>query len=269
MSETQKVVLTSRGLVRHFYKDVPEESIGDDQPWPIEEELIKAPFYPYILHDVPLELEAGLKMKHVFAFLNQDLEYWQLMVGNWVEDYVKQSFEPAPAKNEDGFVITTLFTSIYLDSTCKDKKLQAGFPRVLFGAEGLYKDTGKKTEIGFGNTHMAELNEVPVEMRNDINVEFMDFDLYLSFKKKSSTDKSGALILEDCWLQKHLPWLYFWILRLNEVISTDRYSLGECNITLFQFIYAIFWELGFHGGPENRHELMDTLKKALESVSSP
>lgn len=264
MTETKKIVLSRGGKLIRFYWS------SDDEELKTEDITTEVPS-PYLLHNTCFEIETGLTMKDVFVFLNQNLDYWDLIIGNWLKEYVTQSFEPVPQKNDSSNDYTFSYLYTYLDMSCSviDGEKTSGFPFVCFGGKGFDK-AGNEINLGFGRFHTAEFNDLPVKIESSLKVNCTNFDIdYLNYwtkKKLKDSDDPLALLRHRGFLQKHAYWLYSLLYRIEERIKNRTYDLGSCEISLFQFIYAIFYEFSFYGGIENRQKTFEELEKKVAKI---
>lgn len=225
---------------------------------------------PYYLHHGAFELEDGLTMEDVFLFLSKDLSYWELVIGNHVSDFVKQSFETSTEPIPENPSLDILYVTWIQESTKQDGKRWINFPLPSLVGEGKYGDA--VISVGIGNTHTASLNRVPVKIKKDLTVESSDFDRKFTLRRfddcEDNLEGFVTAINHRTFLERIFPfWRKFeyWIERK---ISQKKYSFGEMEMSLFQFLFGIFYELSFYGPPKERKEFFDALDKQIENIKN-
>lgn len=251
-----KLVLKKGGvLVLHLteYDEEQEKHIHT------EEVLEKVPT-AYQMHDLPLELEEGLLFKDVLEYVNKDLSIWDLLLGNWCEEYVKAGLEPLPNEPEedDGMEIKFLRVYNHLEvSEHKDSRTIDGLGRYDFDGRGVYtrddENSGMKVgdwmNIGVGFSATNRLAQYPIKIDREYELWYWNY---------STRDSNKMIRKENGELDYDHP----------EANPRRLYTLTDMSISLFDFLYAIFWELSFHGGPEATAKVKEDLIKSVEEIKN-
>jgi hypothetical protein len=201
------------------------------------------------LHECTLDFEDDVTLGDIFLYLKRDLYKWDELLGNWCKDYVREGLTPylVKEKEEDYLPLDHLevYRSIEIDKMDGEICL-VGTDRLDFGGVGFYtKDqdgfkVGDKMGISVTFTPANELAQYPIKMKRDYEVWYHDYDK--EFNRLDSVDPNPK----------------------------KGYCVNNLEVTLFDFLYAIFWELSFFGGPEKRDlerdELSRRCKEALNNI---
>ena len=56
---------------------------------------------PHYLHELPFDFEEGVTLRTLFEFMDKDLDYWDIVVGNWCAELVNEGLKDSEEKPED------------------------------------------------------------------------------------------------------------------------------------------------------------------------
>jgi hypothetical protein len=198
----------------------------------------------YHLYECFLELEDDLTLRDVFLYLKKDLDKWDNVLGNWCKEFVKESLTPYLVKEEDEEIrldYLEVYRSVEVDKMDGEVNL-IGINRLDFGGKGQYiKNSngfkpGENIGIAVSFTSTNELAQYPIKIIREYEVIYHDYDK--EYSGLDSVDPNPKKV----------------------------YSITNMEVTLFDFLYAIFWELSFFGGPDKRDLEKKELMKRVEEV---
>lgn len=221
---------------------------------------------PSVLHDLDCDIQNGFTLEDLCVFLNKNLDYWELIVGNCISAYVKQSFEtPEPKEDNDTDFLEKCVLKWGMSGTRFDKKDIMTFPMLEFGMKGT--SGGKPENFGFGGGSLANIKHLPIEIDKNLIIHTENLDI--GRQKKMKEDESlSDYFNRKTFLQKYVPWLgnkiHSKIFFFNQWRSNSKKDYGEMKTSIFQIVYGIFWELSFYGGPEEKAIVFDDLKQRVK-----
>lgn len=257
MRYAEKLILEKGGILSLNYKEEDENEVV------VEKRELVSLATPFYLYEAEFEIQDGLTMGDVFLFLKKDLDYWELVLGNRVSEYVNQSFERS--EQEDFYSkMDCLVLNWAMESSIISKVKKVNNPHLDFSGEGDGDVAGVKIRYGFGNLHTSNLNHLPVQIRKNLTVHSVDYDINFSRPKKS--DDFLKDLNRKTFLQKYCYPLWQLIYRLERKVAERDYDLGEMEVSLFRFLYAIFYELSFYGGTEERKEFFVEMDRRCDEV---
>lgn len=196
-------------------------------------------FYPAYLNNV-CELDDDVTLRDVFLLLDRDLDFYSILIGNWVDEIVREGLDTTPetCKDIDYLELCWWFTR----SKHEGKVDFTGHLFPDFHGYGNWDECpgvepGTKGNIGVSMTPSYKLLDLPLKLKKDTAILFEDLD----FKWKT-------------------------IQELNAHQETEYLSVNDCSYTLYHILYGIIWELSFHGGPKNRDDHAKVLKDCVDKI---
>jgi len=138
---------------------------------------------PFILHERTCELEKGTTLGDIFRFLNNNnLAYWDLLIGNWCKEIVQEGLKPYKEKESDW----ALTEELELYWSCEVSKHKDGlemesFDRPCFHGKGIYltdgdyHKKGQKVNLAIEFTPANELAQYPVVLENTLDIWYWDY----------------------------------------------------------------------------------------------
>lgn len=213
------------------------------EEWTKKEEVLDFVPTAYERHDLSLELEDGLTLRDVFLLVNKHLDIWGLLLGNWCKEFITAGLTREKEKEkEDDLVIDHLRVYTYMEIT-KYKDGEFNFTpkdRLDFDGRGTVKKgdhwmkAGEEINIGINLTPIQNLLDYPIKIDKEYELWYHDY----SIKTEMEDEK---------WKNPN-----------------KLFEFKDLEASLFQFLYTIFWELSFHGGPEDTKQFRDSLNKSVK-----
>lgn len=187
----------------------------------------------YHLHERPCEIEEGTTLKDIFIYMKKNIHFWDVILGNWCSDFIEEGLKPFEEedKNQD---TTTDYLELYWHgehSTYKDQEELSGMTTMCFHGMGRYNED---CEYGY----YKKDDEVA------LGISFTPVNKIASVEIKINT-----------------------MMKIYEFCKTDPLLKGTVEPTLFQILYAIIWELSFHGPPAKRDEKAQELAEISQEIT--
>ena len=214
------------------------------------------------LHTFDCELEVGFTLGDFFLYLDKNLEYWDLLIGNFLKEYVEQSKLDPETKDADD-VLTKIVLEWELKSDKYRNKKSVGMPNLIVSAIGTR--SGVETNFSLGGESVANYKNLPIELKKGMTFYYENMDLNFAFRKFRDGEDFLKTLNHKNFIQKVCPKLWSLIFRFNYWLRNEKRYLGECNTSLFQIVFSILWELSFYGGPEEKKLFFDKLGDQVKS----
>lgn len=241
---TDKLIFKKGGDILRISGKWDEE----EEKWNKVEEILDFIPTAWERHDISLELEEGLTLRDVFLYVNKHLDIWTLLLGNWCREYVIAGLtrEKEEEKDKD-LVIEYLRVYTHNEITkYKDGEITMDrTDRLDFDGRGYHKnpnteigETEGEINIGVGFTPTQNLLDYPIKIDRTHELWYDDHSVKYECKDGDWTNPKKLFEFEDL------------------------------SVSLFQFLYAIFWELSFHGGPEDTKKVKDDLNATVERIKN-
>jgi len=192
---------------------------------------------PGHLFDV-CELEDGVTLRDVFLLLQKNIDIYNMIIGNWVDEVVDEGLNNKDKENKKDNEVEYLELYWFLDhhkySNTSEEMYGMLFPN--FHGVG-YESKEDKEDIKKGEitsyavefTPTYELINCPIRLKEEM--AFIETD----YSKKDGT-----------------PWV-------------ER-NYKKCHFTLGHILYGIIWELSFCGSPKERDEQSSKINKSIEEI---
>lgn len=207
---------------------------------------------PSILHDKICELESGITLREIFKFMDKNLEFWNLIIGNWCTEIVTEGLLPAPAKKDDGDTVMThleLYKSLQISVMFKKHSLEGDHDRLEFHGTGYYTEDSKD-----GNPPWYKKGD-----KVNLAIEFTPANELADYEVKINPTY-------ELWL-----WDYDDKRKTKEAMKDNpkKYYPHDLEIqpSLFGILYGIIWELSFCGPPVSRTKQAATLQKSVQDLN--
>lgn len=187
--------------------------------------------YRYLFQECIIDKKVTLR--DIFLLMNHNPEIFDLVFGNWCKDFLKEALNKKSRKKDSSIEYLELYWHIHKDKDYETKKPTfAGYNFPRFHGRG----RAKKTEHGHkkGQWVNWSLSFIPSQ-------ELMDIPVKL--------EEKTFIYDEDNW--KNPP-----------------QAMGKPIYTLGHILYAIIWELSFHGPPKKRDKTGKELLKRVKDVKS-
>lgn len=233
---SEKLVLCKNGrLVEHYWEGKKRQYLT---------RLVNLPTTKH-LHEMNFELEPGITLRNIFEYMNKDIAYWDLLIGNWCKDIVAEGLLPEKSDADDW--CKTLYLELYkhieISVMHGEHELQGSGDRLEFHGVGEYlKDDkdgfykkGDRTNLGIEFTPANELAKYEVKIQPTFEMWRWDYDTDVKIEGNPG---------------KYYP---------NEL---------QTNPTLFGALYGIIWELSFCGPPVKRTKARQNLMNTAAQLKS-
>lgn len=125
------------------------------------------------LHELRCSLEDGITLREIFAFLNKDTDFWDIFIGNWCSDFIREGLKEELPGCEDLHFLE-LYWNFSVEKLDEDSK-----PDLNFGYRMDFHAVGNESEYG-GNSYSVsfiptnELAKVPVKINTKVNLITVD-----------------------------------------------------------------------------------------------
>ena len=242
---SEKLVLCKNGrLVEHYWDGKKRQYLT---------RLVKLPTTKH-LHEMNFELEPGTTLRNIFEYMNQDLPYWDLLIGNWCKDIVTEGLQPDTKGDGDDWC-KTLYLELYrhIEIQVMDGKheLTGDGDRLEFHGVGEYiKDSsdgfgkkGDRVNLGIEFTPANELAKYEVRIEPTFEMWRWDYDTDVKIDRSVNPPK-------DINPGKYYP------------------DVLQNNATLFGALYGIIWELSFCGPPAKRNNARQSLLNSAAQLKA-
>lgn len=169
--------------------------------------------------------EENLTLKDIFLLIKKNLDiYDNIIINNYCSEYIQEGFSQEniaidPDTKINKLVLSWDITVIKDIEEPKNYLYGINFPE-FFGKGYINKDTSSEVEISVCLMHIKNIIDLPIVLNKETN-----------------------LLKEDPLS--------------NKIITLE--TIQESQYTLLQILYAIFWELSYHGGPEDKKSLRNNL----------
>lgn len=174
-------------------------------------------------------IQKGVVLRDIFLILKKNLEIYDLFFGNWCKEIVEEGLKKTK-KKESGIDFLELYWMLYSEEIYTKEKLLTGNIIPQFHGIGRARkneDFYKKGDIINWGVSLSKANELA--------------HLPLKFNKK----------IQIADLEQRDP------------MDVEAYDL---QYSLMHVMYAIIWELSFHGGPEKREAFSSQLRESVKSI---
>lgn len=213
--------------------------------WEYDESISEGKFVEYDISNNPIQhitepcmLEDGVTLKDLFLVINNQKELFQLIIGNWVEEYVDYglSNEGKPDKGYDpeDFEYLELYFSIYVELNETYGHTRPSFHGVGYELKedynnGMYYRKGERIPWGLMGSDLLSFINKPLKLSDEMTVYNDDHQ-----------DMS----------------------KFGEVI--DKFP--NPTYTLLNIVEGVFWELSFLGGLKETEEFIAETKRISDSI---
>lgn len=180
------------------------------------------------------ELSDGLTLRDIFLFVDKHLDFFNSIVGNWLIDYVNYALRGEKEESSE--------------TDDRDGKLTCLNLKDYYYYE---EKDGKYSFLKYSHFPQFDADGIDSETGEIIpySVSFVDIHDLLDLPIKISKTEFHPE---------------------NYKSPENIFEFTEYSNTLFQIIYAIFWELSFYGGPSDTkkvgQELRDTVKRIKDGT---
>lgn len=205
----------------------------------LERDLTNHMFLPtHILYERYFFFEKGLTLKDVFLYMNRNLDYWNMLLGNWCEELVKEGLKPPPFTKNNDLEYLELYWGDCAD-IFEGKQTFQRHSYMCFGAKGkpdeqCIKDFGNNPNELISYSLMFSSASELAQHEIKINTEYIVWESNYDAKPTMSNKK-----------------------------VVEGY---ECIPTVFEALYGIVWELSFAGPPEKRDKEASKLKQTMKEI---
>jgi len=227
-----KLTLKKGGkLVKTFYDEKSEK-------W-AEEDMSQAMFVsPRWLYEIGFYVDNDVTLRDVFQYMNNNPTYWEMLLGNWAEEFIAEGLEPPKESKNPHIHYVEMYWSC--ETSHEDdvvhvvwsKFMDMHMPGVWGKDEpeiGAKKDDPTNWSVMFSSA--SDLAQYPIR----INTEF----------------KIYKDICECKDLKKEQDVLFHADVR---------------QPSLFEFLYGIIWELSFCGPPADRDKESEQLHQTYQDL---
>jgi hypothetical protein len=206
---------------RDFYDE-------DKKSWESSESDVTDSAWCHLSDDI--EFEEGITLKDLFSLIHKNIEIFEGIFGNWIDEYTHVILNETPTEKEEEEQPID-YLRIYWDLSIDDRDNELSIPAwPNFGGFGIAShddNSYKKGDVirwGVGLSPMQNFADLPLKLEETVDVWYCD-------KKESKQYKSYGY-------------------------------------TLYQVIQSVIWEISFHGGPSQTSKFMDGLKQQIERIKS-
>ena len=193
------------------------------------------------LHSMPCTVADDVTLKDIFLYINKNIDLWELFLGNWCKDIVKEGLKPLKKK-----------------STCDYTEIENielyGFEEVseCFDAIG---DTEKKEFSGFKQLNLSGNGHWKKDCEEGTYKKGEKVSISLSFVPNNELAKYKLIVKEEAIIY-------------GDIGLTALLHVGRCTPSLFQILYSIIWELSFFGSPQDRDKHAKELNQTMDNIKS-
>jgi len=257
MDRTDKKLILKKG--GHLFLEYSEWDGEEHFPGVNEEET---PPNPFKLHDLPFEFDKGVTVEDLCLYLKKNMDYWEIVIGNWIRDYVDSCFvSPKKDGEDDGSVLEKCVLDWGMECTKFKGKKSINRPNLNFGMKGKDSD-GNSVNYGFGDIPLSNIKDLPIEIEDKLVIHYGDLDDF--FPKKKEKEWSIESFNHRNLFQRLFPKLDRLIYEIGYWSKHSKKDYGDMKVCLFDVLYGIFWELSFYGNPADRNVFFEKMNKDLE-----
>jgi len=239
----------------------------------------------HMLHDCTCKLDDDLILEDIFFYVNKNLDFWDVTLGNWCEIYTKSGLNPDIIEDEDSDWVTfdylELQHSMGINKWNKDETRMEGSHILDFHGMGHYtKDDescgtkeGETTRIGISFTPTNELARYPIRFEEEFDLFFHNYSNVEpigddeDFVERLNRKKPLWFRILDSicrWAREiKIPYAEQAFIRLHN-FPRKIYTLKGSQPTLFEILYSIYWEMSWYGDPEETKERQEEIMGRLE-----
>lgn len=183
-------------------------------------------------------LEDGVTLKDVFLLVSREAGLYDLIIGNWLKDYMSEAFnekEKEPIQDQEIDFLELYWTPSLQKLEGRESLQGSAFPclhglgPVLQNEQDGFK-AGSRIPYSLSFMPLGTLLDLPLKIKKDTELWSEDFD------SRKLKDKK---ILD----------------------------IKEWPMTLGQIVYGIFWELSFYGSPKDRDQQGQKLKEIIKDLN--
>lgn len=183
----------------------------------------------------PCTLEEGVTLRDIFLILQRDIEIYQVIINNWVEEIVAEGLSGKQRPEEKGDC-TIDYLELYWNLEAESGK-HSDFGGYIFPCfhgwgswpEDTHTPAGTKGGIGVDFSPSYELIDLPLRLKDTAEVTFLE-----NYKYKDA----------------------------------ERREVAGPVYSLFHILYGIVWELSFMGSPDSRDNKRVELEETVRRIDS-
>lgn len=192
--------------------------------------------------DRPIEFAEDIILKDIFLLINQNLDFFDLVFGNWIRQYTEQALIAEPEEeepDENPLDYLRLYWNIGVENGEFEAMAWPDFDGVgIARVDGDYFKIGDKVHYGIDFCPVQNNAMLPLKFEDEVNFYISAYDYDPTKRKNRIT---------------------------NSKTETFKYKIG--HPTLYQAIQGIIWELSWYGNPtvtqSERSDLKESLKRIL------
>lgn len=192
---------------------------------------------------MPCELDDDVTLRDVLVILKNDMEMYSILLRNWVDELVEEGLAESVNKSNNLDYLELYWA--FEKTTYKGATEFSGHFFPQFHGWGTWDDPaagGGKGGIAIEFTPVNELADVPLRLREGVEITHNNLDAKWSTLAELATQEDPAVVIQ------------------------------ACPYSLFHILYGIVWELSFCGSPKDRDirakELRDTVEKVKGGCST-
>jgi hypothetical protein len=178
------------------------------------------------LHE-DIEFDDNVTLRDLFLVINKELELFNLIFGNWIDEYTNVILCGVPESEEENNQIDHLLVSLEIENEGEEYNIPS-FPE--FHGVGICKEPFETYKEG---------DEIKWGISFSPMQKFAD-----------------TLLVLD-------PFVHVYNSKTKE-----KNTYPSSGYTFFNVIYAIVYEISFHGGPEDTEKVFDSLNDQIKKIKS-
>lgn len=239
-----------------------EYSIWDGEEHVYGEDELKSPPSPFKIHDLPFEFEKGVTVEDLCLYLRRDMDYWEIIIGNCIREYVENCFVPVPKDKEDDCILEKCVLEWGMECSKFKGKKSTNRPALNFGMKGMDSD-GNSLNYGFGDIPVFQIKDLPIEIDDNLVVYYENLDNFIPRKEKEwSVDSFNKKNI----FQRLFPTIDHYFYKMNYWLKHSKKNYGKMGVSLFDVLYGIFWELSFYGNPVDRKTFFEKIGDDIKQL---
>lgn len=175
------------------------------------------------------EIEEGATLEDICRLLDQNIEIFDAVIGNWCENIVRECLDNDPETEEIASIDLIRSLTINKDWENEEHREISGFSHLTVSGTG-----NDGTNYGIELTPVNNLKNAVVKMHSGCTI----FDEASYYEEKNYGQP-----------EKH----------------TETFQ--RCSSTLGDILNSVIWELSFFGGPASRDTFRDELNERVENLN--
>lgn len=132
---------------------------------------------PHVLHELGCSIEEGTTLQNLFTYLNKDVVAWQVFIGNWCEEFVKEGLKDLVEKSSD-LLYLELYWSYTIDKYKHEEEPQCNLGyRMDFHAIGIPDEHGCD-RYSLSISPVNTINSIPIKVNEEVVLYETDYETH-------------------------------------------------------------------------------------------